>query len=333
VSAPASPPPCPRSPPPPSCVNLVTEYFTSGNLREYRQRHRHLGAKAVRKWARQILSGLAHLHTQVPPIVHGDLRCDKIYINGHSGEIKIGDLGLATLAPARFAPAVLPPGVDQHNQYNRGVDIFAFGLVVLELATTVAVDGGNCGDWPALLARVADEGARAFIHRCLGPAETRPTATELLDDPFLARPKEERGGGGGGGRGAAAAAAAPAPNAAGRAPAPPPQPPRGPPPPPPRINPPRASADSEAAALHAGGDSGDVAAGAVRGEDYEFQFSGRVRRGALHFRLHMAWRGSDDDGDAAPPGAGRRTVDFVYDPDADTPGRDGEGRGEGRGGV
>ena len=31
-------------------------------------------------------------------------RLDKIYINGHSGEIKIGDLGLAVLAPRRFAP-------------------------------------------------------------------------------------------------------------------------------------------------------------------------------------------------------------------------------------
>jgi WNK lysine deficient protein kinase len=36
-----------------------------------------------------------------PPVVHGDLRCDKIYVNGHSGEIKIGDLGLATLMPLR----------------------------------------------------------------------------------------------------------------------------------------------------------------------------------------------------------------------------------------
>lgn len=34
-------------------------------------------------------------------------RLDKIYINGHSGEIKIGDLGLAVLAPRRFAPGAM----------------------------------------------------------------------------------------------------------------------------------------------------------------------------------------------------------------------------------
>ena len=39
------------------CINLITEYFTSGNLREYRQKHRHLDTKAVKKWARQV-SGL-----------------------------------------------------------------------------------------------------------------------------------------------------------------------------------------------------------------------------------------------------------------------------------
>jgi serine/threonine protein kinase len=36
--------------------------------------------------ARQILKGLEYLHAMSPPVVHGDLRCDKIYVNGHSGK-------------------------------------------------------------------------------------------------------------------------------------------------------------------------------------------------------------------------------------------------------
>lgn len=48
--------------------------------------------------AASLLCSLAPL-TLLPPA-----RLDKIYINGHSGEIKIGDLGLAVLAPRRFAP-------------------------------------------------------------------------------------------------------------------------------------------------------------------------------------------------------------------------------------
>lgn len=56
------------------CINTVTEYFTSGNLREYRKRHKTLDMRALKKWARQILHGLSYLHHRVPPIVHGDLR-------------------------------------------------------------------------------------------------------------------------------------------------------------------------------------------------------------------------------------------------------------------
>lgn len=42
------------------CINLITEFFTSGNLRDYRQRHyKHFELRAVKKWARQVPG---HLH-------------------------------------------------------------------------------------------------------------------------------------------------------------------------------------------------------------------------------------------------------------------------------
>jgi WNK lysine deficient protein kinase len=31
------------------CINLITELFTSGNLRQYRNLHKHLDAKAVKR--------------------------------------------------------------------------------------------------------------------------------------------------------------------------------------------------------------------------------------------------------------------------------------------
>lgn len=65
------------------CINLITELFTSGNLRQYRNMHKHLDLKAVKRMAKQILKGLAYLHGMDPSITHGDLRCDKIYVNGH----------------------------------------------------------------------------------------------------------------------------------------------------------------------------------------------------------------------------------------------------------
>ncbi len=125
------------------CINLITEYFTSGNLRDYSWRHKHLELKAVRKWARQILSGLDYLHLKQPPVIHGDLRCDKIYIHGHSGEIKIGDLGLATLLPKRFSPCELPVSLGRQNWH--AVDIWnllcAFQCVITSCTISERCDG------------------------------------------------------------------------------------------------------------------------------------------------------------------------------------------------
>lgn len=52
--------------------------------------------QVVKRWAWQILQGLVYLHGRNPPIIHRDLKCDNIFINGACGQIKIGDLGFAT---------------------------------------------------------------------------------------------------------------------------------------------------------------------------------------------------------------------------------------------
>jgi len=61
----------------------------------YRQKLVYLWA--VKQWCRQILSGLLYLHSHDPFIIHRDLKCDNIFVNGSQGEVKIGDLGLAAI--------------------------------------------------------------------------------------------------------------------------------------------------------------------------------------------------------------------------------------------
>jgi hypothetical protein len=63
----------------------------------YRKKHKHVDIKAVKNWSRQILRGLLYLHSHDPPIIHRDLKCDNIFVNGNQGEVKIGDLGLAAI--------------------------------------------------------------------------------------------------------------------------------------------------------------------------------------------------------------------------------------------
>lgn len=78
----------------------------------------------------------------------------------------------------------MPEG-DPSNQYTRSVDIFAYGLLMLELVSGRKVDRSGESDWQQRLASVPDEAARAFIARCCAPSEQRPGAVELLEDPFL----------------------------------------------------------------------------------------------------------------------------------------------------
>lgn len=63
----------------------------------YRLKHRRVNIRAVKHWCRQILKGLLYLHSHDPPVIHRDLKCDNIFINGNQGEVKIGDLGLAAI--------------------------------------------------------------------------------------------------------------------------------------------------------------------------------------------------------------------------------------------
>lgn len=63
--------------------------------------------KAIKNWARQILRGLVYLHGHTPPIIHRDLKCDNIFVNGNHGEVKIGDLGLATVMQQPTARSVI----------------------------------------------------------------------------------------------------------------------------------------------------------------------------------------------------------------------------------
>lgn len=68
-------------------LNFITEVCTSGNLREYRRRHRHVSLKAVKKWSRQILMGVEYLHTHDPCIIHRDINCSNVLINGNIGQV------------------------------------------------------------------------------------------------------------------------------------------------------------------------------------------------------------------------------------------------------
>uniref|UniRef100_K3Y5W7 non-specific serine/threonine protein kinase n=1 Tax=Setaria italica TaxID=4555 RepID=K3Y5W7_SETIT len=182
--------------------NFITELFSSGTLRSYRLRYPRVSLRAIRSWARQILRGLAYLHAHDPPVIHRDLKCDNLLVNGHQGQVKIADLGLAAVLRHQSTahsvigtPEFMAPEM-YDEEYDERVDVYSFGMCMLEMLT-VEYPYSECsnpaqiykkvtaGKLPDAFYRVQDDDARRFIGRCLVIASKRPSAAELLTDPFL----------------------------------------------------------------------------------------------------------------------------------------------------
>lgn len=79
------------------CLHLITARLET--LRDFIGKVKTLRWRIVKKWARQILRGLRDLHCSSPKVVHCNLMCSHIYINGGTSHTNIGDLWQATILP------------------------------------------------------------------------------------------------------------------------------------------------------------------------------------------------------------------------------------------
>lgn len=194
-------------------VVFITEIMTSGTLKSYIKRVQFIKWKIIKRWCGQILEGLHYLHNQNPPVIHRDLKCDNIFINGNTGDLRIGDLGLSTqLAVHKRSKAQSVLGTPEFmapelydESYDEKVDIYAFGMCVLEMVTK-EVPYSECinpaqiykkvtaGIRPKGLQRVVSQAARDFIELCLsrGNGLVDVSAEYLLAHPFL-KPSDDDG--------------------------------------------------------------------------------------------------------------------------------------------
>ncbi len=186
---------------------FITEAMTSGTLSQFRKRLPVVSLGVVQSWAKQLLSGLDYLHTRNPVIIHRDMKSNNIFMDATSdaNRVKIGDLGLATLymdgkrteqmsvigTPEYMAPEFYT------ESYNQLVDIWAFGLVMLEMVSNKVpyyeCNGATAqiflkvsrGVLPGSFAELRPGLMRDFIAACLLPASVRPSAAQLLQAPFV----------------------------------------------------------------------------------------------------------------------------------------------------
>ncbi|KAJ8660563.1 hypothetical protein O0I10_003610 [Lichtheimia ornata] len=181
---------------------IITELMTSGTLREYIRKLSLPNTKIVKRWSRQILKGLVYLHGHDPPIIHRDIKCDNIFINGAYGEVKIGDMGTAEMKMGKKytvigTPEFMAPEMYEERGYSEKVDIYAFGMCLLEMASG-EYPYGECtnpaqiykkvmsGVKPVTLSKVKNKDVLAVIKNCLGPEDERMSAQQILEKTFFA---------------------------------------------------------------------------------------------------------------------------------------------------
>lgn len=195
-------------------IVFITEIMSAGSLKEYLRKNPMIRWNAVKRWCRQILRGLEFLHSK--QIIHRDIKCDNIFINGSTGDLRIGDLGLSTKITENKntevnreitstamtclgTPEFMAPELYEET-YTEKVDIYAFGMTLLEMVTSLTpyhectsapqiYKKVTAGELPPELTRVKNENAKEFIKQCLQKQDLRPVAKELLDHMFL-KPNE-----------------------------------------------------------------------------------------------------------------------------------------------
>ncbi|XP_012578485.1 PREDICTED: nuclear receptor-binding protein 2 [Condylura cristata] len=183
-------------------VIFITEYVSSGSLKQFlkktKKNHKAMNARAWKRWCTQILSALSFLHACSPPIIHGNLTSDTVFIQ-HNGLIKIGSVWhriFSNALPDDLRSPILAEREEQRNLHffppeygevadGTAVDIFSFGMCALEMAVLEIQANGDTRVTEEAIARarhsLGDPNMREFILSCLArdPAH-RPSAHNLL---------------------------------------------------------------------------------------------------------------------------------------------------------
>ncbi|XP_034605288.1 L-type lectin-domain containing receptor kinase IX.2 [Setaria viridis] len=153
---------------------LIYEYMTYGSLDQHLfrgggngdQRLQQEDASSIRQWhsrysiARDIATGLHYVHHEHEPMVlHRDIKASNIMLDSNF-HARLGDFGIAcTVAADRSSVTgiagtwgYISPEYAMSRRATRQTDIYAFGVLILEVVTgkknrDVPPDDGHISDW------------------------------------------------------------------------------------------------------------------------------------------------------------------------------------------
>jgi len=180
-------------------IIFITEIATSGSLREFVNKVKNIKLRIIKKWAKQILYGIKFLHDK--DIIHRDIKCDNIFINGTTGNIIIGDFGLAKNMENNITKTILGTpefmAPEIYNEcYDKRIDIYSFGMALLEIVSG-KTPYSECdtipkiwkkvinGIKPKIISRIKHKKVKDIIEKCICNYSNRITINELLENEFL----------------------------------------------------------------------------------------------------------------------------------------------------
>ena len=133
--------------PEPPCI--VTEYCSRGSLYDLLQAARQDEALAQQlSWSKRLglaldaAKGMLYLHSHKPPIIHRDLKSPNLLVDFH-WRAKVTDFNLSRLSEAPSVASSLAannprwqsPEVIHSRNFSASADVYAFALIMWELAT------------------------------------------------------------------------------------------------------------------------------------------------------------------------------------------------------
>ncbi|GAB2226150.1 hypothetical protein Droror1_Dr00021943 [Drosera rotundifolia] len=182
-------------------LSVYMEYVSGGSIHKLLQQYGPFKEPVIKNYTRQILSGLAYLHSR--KTVHRDIKGANILVETN-GVIKLADFGMAkhvnslsSMLSFKGSPYWMAPEVVMNqNGNNLAVDIWSLGCTIIEMATSkppwsqypgvaAIFKIGNSKDLPEIPDFLSNE-AKTFLKLCLQrDPSARPSAAELLSHPFV----------------------------------------------------------------------------------------------------------------------------------------------------
>ncbi|KAL3309126.1 hypothetical protein Ciccas_012329, partial [Cichlidogyrus casuarinus] len=198
-------------------IVIIQELMEEGTLKHVIKKNFSEGQcilkfSLITRWWHQILDALRYMHHKIDPcIIHRDLKAENCFLFAVQDEeylsVKIGDFGLATdiKNSARQTmlgtPGFMAPEIFE-ERYDEKVDIYAFGMLMLEVMTNRS-PFDEChtliktliktmsGIGPDNLRLLSNPQLLEVIYACIHPLPSfRPTAEELYFHPLFQRYQE-----------------------------------------------------------------------------------------------------------------------------------------------